>query len=162
MSGLRSYARDAAPLAACGDEALTPPSEAEVLALVGEHLVRDGAPMPHAARWTYARWKPATSMTAGFELEYADGERRFVSWKRYADGKATRLEGRRERELAPELRLTGRQWMNVTVVQPRQDRRALQIDTLSFRRAPGLHRIQLANRDDHAIPDCEGLCPSAR
>ncbi len=103
MSGLRNYERDAAPLAACGDEALVPPHQDDLLALVRENLARPGAAHPIGARWVYARWKPATSLTAGFDLDYADGERRFVSWKRYAGVKARELLGRRERQLAPEV-----------------------------------------------------------
>ena len=103
MSGLRSYERDAAPLAAGEDAALAPPREDELLALVRQNLTRPGAMPPTAARWVYARWKPAISLTAGFELDYADGERRFVSWKRYAGGKALELLGRRERPIAPDV-----------------------------------------------------------
>lgn len=102
MSGLRGYARDAAPLFACGDGRLAPPSEAELLALACALLARPAAPQPTAARWVYARWKPGTSLTAGFELDYADGERRWVSWKRYAGGKAEDLARRRERPVAAE------------------------------------------------------------
>jgi hypothetical protein len=100
MSGLRHYERDAAPLYACGDDRLAPPAADELLALVGAHLARPGAPAPVEARWVYARWKPATSLTAGFELDYADGRRRWVSWKRYADGKVGRLAERGEREVS--------------------------------------------------------------
>ena len=76
---------------AYGDVRLLPPAPDEVLALVREHLVRPGAPEPVEACWVYARWKPATSLTAGFQLDYADGRRRWVTWKRYADGKAAEL-----------------------------------------------------------------------
>lgn len=103
MSGLKEYERDAAVLAAAGDVALTPPAPAELLGLVDAHLSRPGAERPISARWSYARWKPATSLTAGFELAWPDGERRWVTWKRYADGKAGALIGRRERASAPEV-----------------------------------------------------------
>ena len=102
MSGLRRYERDSAPLNACGDQLLAPPAPAEMLDLVREHLARDGVPAPVEARWVYARWKPGTSLTAGFELDYADGRRRWVSWKRYADGKGQRLAERRERAVSPD------------------------------------------------------------
>lgn len=103
MSGLRHYARDVAPLLAYGDARLAPPEPDELLALVRAHLARADAPVPIAARWIYARWKPATSLTAGFELDYADGEQRWVSWKRYEDGKASALASRRERDVAEEV-----------------------------------------------------------
>lgn len=103
MSGLKDYERDTLVLAAAGDSALAPPSPARLLELVDAHLARPGAPRPVAASWSFARWKPGTSLTAGFDLAYADGERRWVSWKRYVDGKAGALLGRRERAAAAEV-----------------------------------------------------------
>jgi hypothetical protein len=102
VSGLKDYERDTAVLAAAGDSALAPPAPARLLELVDAHLARAGAARPIAAHWSYARWKPATSLTAGFELVWADGERRWVTWKRYVDGKSQALLGRRERDVAPE------------------------------------------------------------
>lgn len=92
MIGLQTYRRDAQLPTRVGDPAVL--SEPQVLDLIQEHLLSDGAPRPTAATWTYARWKPGTSTTAGFEVEFADGTQRFVGVKSYRGEKAKALAGR--------------------------------------------------------------------
>jgi len=94
MNGLRSWSRDATLPACAGEPQLVPPDESEALALVTAHLLRADAPAPVAAEWTYARWKPGVSVSAGYRLRFADGGDRSVHVKRYAGAKAAHLADR--------------------------------------------------------------------
>jgi len=91
LIGLRGHERDPSLPARAGEPGLVAPAPEELLELVSARLLRPGAPKPHTAELTYARWKPGTSITAGYAVEFADGERRTVSLKRYAGSKADAL-----------------------------------------------------------------------
>ncbi|HZJ69400.1 MAG TPA: phosphotransferase [Planctomycetota bacterium] len=62
--------------------------------LVRGCLLRPGAPELEAVEWTYARWKPRTALSAGYELRFADGGERRLHVKRYAGDKAQWLAAR--------------------------------------------------------------------
>lgn len=74
---------------------MTPLDAAAVAELVRSGLLQPGAPDLESVEWTYARWKPATSLSAGYELRFADGSRRQLVVKRYAGDKARLIAERR-------------------------------------------------------------------
>ena len=94
MKGLRAWRRDAGLPARAGDLSLAPLTTGEVAELARGELLLPGAPDVETVEWTYARWKPGTSLSAGYELVLADGDRRLLHVKRYASGKARHLVGR--------------------------------------------------------------------
>lgn len=156
MSGLRRYRRDAALLGVAGDAALTPPSEAALLELTRAHLLRPGAPHPVEATWEYARWKPRTSLTAGYALAWPDGSRRWVSWKRYADGKAARLADRRDPVVSAEA---ADALLAESALLPDQ---GVHLWALPFdRELPGLERASDLRRTKRFLLE-EGLFPGRR
>jgi hypothetical protein len=94
MTGLRAWQRDATLPARAGDAGLTPFDPGAVAELVRGSLLRADAPDLEAVEWTYARWKPSTALSAGYELRFADGSERLLHVKRYAGDKARLLAAR--------------------------------------------------------------------
>ena len=94
MKGLRAWTRDAGLPARAGDLSLAPLTTGEVAELARSELLLPGAPDVETVEWTYARWKPGTSLSAGYELVLSDGDRRLLHVKRYASDKARQLVGR--------------------------------------------------------------------
>ena len=88
MTALKEYARDRDLLVRLGDEDLRLPEDHEMVSLVREHLCTASAPKPIAARWVFARWKPATSVLGCWTVSFDDETERLVSLKRYSGPKA--------------------------------------------------------------------------
>ncbi len=91
MNGRPELARDPSLPARAGDALLCPDSDEVLLARVVRHLALQGGPRPVAARMTYARWKPHVSLTALYRIEFDEGASSYVTWKKYADGKAREI-----------------------------------------------------------------------
>jgi len=91
VNGLRQWDRDATLPAQAGEVELTPFSGQQVAALAHESLLVPNAPGIERIDWTYARWKPGVSMSAGYALRFADGEERALHVKRYLTDKASHL-----------------------------------------------------------------------
>ena len=133
MIGLQTYRRDPHLPTRLGDRSV--PSEEQLLDLILEHLLCDGAPLPVHAALTYARWKPGTSTTAGFDVDFADGTQRFVGVKLYRGAKARSLCGRR----VEPSRAGGDEVLAARVAVPDE---GLQVWTFPADRAlPGLTRV---------------------
>lgn len=92
MTGLAQWDRDAELPARFGDTDLSPPEQGELLQLVNQQLFAGRA---RGARWVFARWKPAVSLCAAYEVELDDGSRELVVAKRYRTDKADLLATRR-------------------------------------------------------------------
>lgn len=94
MNGLKPYQRDRMLPALAGEAGLCPPAPADLLDLVGDLLAIGSATSPPliGAELEYARWKPKTSITAGYRLSFADGSSRLIVYKRYSGEKATHIE----------------------------------------------------------------------
>ena len=96
MIGLREYERDPRLPALAGEEALCLPSSAEAFDLVRRHLVTAAAPAIEAVELVYARWKPGTSSTGSYRVDFDGGERATVTLKTYLAGKDEELARRYE------------------------------------------------------------------
>jgi hypothetical protein len=92
MSPLCAYERDLQLPADLGEPWLCPPGEAAALELIAEHLARDSDHHPTRARLVHARWKPAVSVAALYEVEFGAGAPTLVGLKLHAGAKAARLE----------------------------------------------------------------------
>ncbi len=88
MIGLREYVRDLALPGRLGEPDLVVPPEEVLLDSVRRVLELPGGPRAERARCTFARWKPGTSITAGFVVGLSNGEEHHVTWKRYRGDKA--------------------------------------------------------------------------
>ncbi len=91
MNGRSELDRDPSLPAIAGDVLLCPDSDEALLARVVRHLALRDGPRPVAARMTYARWKPHVSLTALYRIEFDEGASSYVTWKKYADGKAREI-----------------------------------------------------------------------
>ena len=136
MIGLREHRRDPELPLRAGDQLLVPPAPAELLDLVRAHLARPGCPSAQSAALTYARWKPHTSITAGYSVDFVDGARRTVCVKKYMGPKAEALRSRDQAEPRPDL---ADDHLEPRVVLPE---RALHLWSFPHDRAlPGLERL---------------------
>lgn len=95
MTVLRHVERDGTLLASASQRLAPPPDAEQVKEEVQRHLF-DGQVEISSVTWTYARWKPGTSLMTVHEVEFGDGTREQLVRKSFADGKAASLAERRE------------------------------------------------------------------
>lgn len=136
MNGRPDLARDPSLPARAGDAFLCPDADEALLARVVRHLsLRDG-PRPVAAHMAYARWKPHVSLTALYRIEFDEGASSYVTWKKYADGKAREI----ARSYSPDRRAEAQATRLAAFAAPAEDGLCL-YGFPTDRELPGLARV---------------------